>query len=151
MARTFNCGIGMAVISSPDQADKATAILTKRRRKSFPHRRGRTTTFRRSGHSRQHLQSLAMLKIAVLISGRGSNLKSLIDACATPGFPAQITCVIANKADARGLDFARAAKFLPLSFHIANTQPARASNKRSTAASTNIRCNWSASPDSCAF
>jgi phosphoribosylformylglycinamidine cyclo-ligase len=29
MARTFNCGIGMAVIVSPDQADKASAILTE--------------------------------------------------------------------------------------------------------------------------
>jgi phosphoribosylglycinamide formyltransferase-1 len=49
------------------------------------------------------------LKIAVLISGRGSNLQSLIAACATPGFPAQIACVISNKADAKGLDHARAA------------------------------------------
>jgi phosphoribosylglycinamide formyltransferase-1 len=30
-------------------------------------------------------------------------------ACATPGFPAQIACVISNKADAKGLDHARAA------------------------------------------
>ena len=29
MARTFNCGIGMAVVTAPDQADKATSILTK--------------------------------------------------------------------------------------------------------------------------
>ena len=29
MARTFNCGIGMAVIVAADQADKATEILTK--------------------------------------------------------------------------------------------------------------------------
>lgn len=50
-----------------------------------------------------------MLKIAVLISGRGSNLRSLIEACASPGFPAQIACVISNKADAKGLDYAREA------------------------------------------
>ena len=35
MARTFNCGIGMAVITSSDQADKATAILTKHGEKVF--------------------------------------------------------------------------------------------------------------------
>ena len=29
MARTFNCGIGMAVIASPTQADDAQAILSK--------------------------------------------------------------------------------------------------------------------------
>jgi len=47
-----------------------------------------------------------MLKVGVLISGRGSNLASLIAACAAPGFPAQIVCVISNKADAKGLDHA---------------------------------------------
>jgi phosphoribosylglycinamide formyltransferase-1 len=50
-----------------------------------------------------------MLKVGVLISGRGSNLQSLLTACALPGFPAQIACVISNKGDAKGLDHARAA------------------------------------------
>jgi phosphoribosylglycinamide formyltransferase 1 len=49
------------------------------------------------------------LKTAVLISGRGSNLKSLIDACAKADFPAQIVLVISNIADAGGLSVARAA------------------------------------------
>ena len=44
------------------------------------------------------------LDIAVLISGRGSNLQALIDACARPDFPARIVCVISNTADAGGLD-----------------------------------------------
>jgi phosphoribosylglycinamide formyltransferase-1 len=43
------------------------------------------------------------LKVAVLISGRGSNLQSLIAACAAPGFPAEIELVISNRADALGL------------------------------------------------
>jgi len=42
-------------------------------------------------------------KAAVLISGSGSNLQALIDACAKPDFPAKITLVISNKADAYGL------------------------------------------------
>jgi phosphoribosylglycinamide formyltransferase 1 len=42
-------------------------------------------------------------KIAVLISGNGSNLQALIDACAAPDFPAEIALVISNKADAYGL------------------------------------------------
>jgi phosphoribosylglycinamide formyltransferase-1 len=45
----------------------------------------------------------APLRLAVLISGRGSNLQSLIDACADPAFPARIAVVISNKADAYGL------------------------------------------------
>lgn len=35
-------------------------------------------------------------KIGVLVSGRGSNLQALIDACAQPGFPAEIVLVISN-------------------------------------------------------
>jgi phosphoribosylglycinamide formyltransferase-1 len=49
-----------------------------------------------------------MLRVGVLISGRGSNLQSLMAACDTPNFPAEIVCVISNKADAKGLDYARA-------------------------------------------
>ena len=48
------------------------------------------------------------LKVGVLISGRGSNLQALIDACSSPDFPAQIALVISNVADAGGL--ARAAE-----------------------------------------
>ncbi|MDH5489856.1 MAG: phosphoribosylglycinamide formyltransferase [Rhodospirillaceae bacterium] len=43
------------------------------------------------------------MKIAVLISGRGSNLQSLIDACSDDDFPVDISLVISNKADALGL------------------------------------------------
>ncbi|MFZ3035101.1 MAG: phosphoribosylglycinamide formyltransferase [Parvibaculum sp.] len=47
------------------------------------------------------------MKVGVLISGRGSNLKALIDACAKPDFPAEIVLVISNKADAGGLQIAK--------------------------------------------
>jgi phosphoribosylglycinamide formyltransferase-1 len=46
------------------------------------------------------------MKVGILISGRGSNLKALIDACAQPDFPAEIALVISNKADAGGLKIA---------------------------------------------
>jgi phosphoribosylglycinamide formyltransferase-1 len=52
---------------------------------------------------------MARLKLGVLISGRGSNLQALIDACAAPDFPAEIALVIANKADVAGLDRAKTA------------------------------------------
>ena len=51
---------------------------------------------------------MAKLKLAVLISGRGTNLQALIDACADAAFPAEIVLVISNEADAKGLDRARA-------------------------------------------
>lgn len=50
-----------------------------------------------------------MLKLGVLISGRGSNLQALIDACATEDFPAKIELVISNKPGAYGLERAKAA------------------------------------------
>lgn len=47
--------------------------------------------------------------VAVLISGRGSNMQSLVRACAAPDYPAQIVLVLSNRADAAGLGFAREA------------------------------------------
>ncbi len=46
---------------------------------------------------------MARLKIGVLISGRGSNLQALVDACAKPEFPAEIKLVISNRPAAAGL------------------------------------------------
>ncbi len=46
-------------------------------------------------------------RVGVLISGRGSNLASLIEAAHEPDFPAEIALVISNKANALGLDRAR--------------------------------------------
>jgi phosphoribosylglycinamide formyltransferase-1 len=48
-------------------------------------------------------------RVGVLISGRGSNLQSLIEACQDPDFPAEIVAVISNRANALGLERARAA------------------------------------------
>ncbi|MBS1029959.1 phosphoribosylglycinamide formyltransferase [Gluconobacter cerinus] len=49
------------------------------------------------------------MPIAVLISGRGSNMRALIEACERPDFPARIVLVLSNKPDAAGLEVARAA------------------------------------------
>ncbi len=49
------------------------------------------------------------LKLAVLISGRGSNLQSLIDACQSPDFPAEISVVLSNVPDVMGLERAKKA------------------------------------------
>lgn len=46
----------------------------------------------------------AKLKLGVLISGRGSNLQALIDASASPDYPAEIALVISNVPDAKGLE-----------------------------------------------
>lgn len=48
-------------------------------------------------------------RVAILISGRGSNMSALIDAAEATDFPATIAVVISNKADAGGLERAREA------------------------------------------
>jgi phosphoribosylglycinamide formyltransferase-1 len=42
-------------------------------------------------------------RVGVLISGRGSNLEALIEACKAPDYPAKIVLVISNVPDAQGL------------------------------------------------
>jgi phosphoribosylglycinamide formyltransferase-1 len=51
----------------------------------------------------------ARVKVGVLISGRGSNMAALIDAARAKNYPAEIALVASNKADAPGLEKARAA------------------------------------------
>ena len=46
-------------------------------------------------------------RVAILISGRGSNMEALIKAAQVPGFPAEIALVLSNKPDAPGLEIAR--------------------------------------------
>ena len=52
------------------------------------------------------------LRIAVLISGRGSNLQALMSACQDLTYPAEIVAVISNEPEARGIKFAADASLL---------------------------------------
>jgi phosphoribosylglycinamide formyltransferase-1 len=52
---------------------------------------------------------MAKLRVGILISGRGSNMAALIEAAKAADYPAEIACVISNKADAGGLAIAAAA------------------------------------------
>jgi phosphoribosylglycinamide formyltransferase 1 len=46
-------------------------------------------------------------RVAILISGRGSNMAALIEAARATDYPAEIVVVISNRADAGGLEKAR--------------------------------------------
>jgi len=46
-------------------------------------------------------------RVAILISGRGSNMKSLVEAARAPDFPAEIALVLSNRPDAGGLVWAQ--------------------------------------------
>ena len=48
-------------------------------------------------------------RVGVLISGRGSNMSALIEACKKPSYPAEIILVISNRSEAAGLDIAAVA------------------------------------------
>ena len=49
-----------------------------------------------------------MKRIVILISGRGSNMEAIVEACARERWPAQVAAVISNRADAGGLAYAAA-------------------------------------------
>jgi phosphoribosylglycinamide formyltransferase 1 len=48
-------------------------------------------------------------RVAILISGRGSNMAALIEAAKAPDYPAEIALVLSNVPDAAGLERAREA------------------------------------------
>jgi len=48
----------------------------------------------------------AMKNIVILISGRGSNMQSIVRAAQSERWPARIAAIVSNKADAGGLAFA---------------------------------------------
>ena len=52
---------------------------------------------------------MSRVRVAVLISGSGSNLQAILDAAAAPDYPAEVALVLSNKADAFGLERARRA------------------------------------------
>jgi phosphoribosylglycinamide formyltransferase-1 len=51
---------------------------------------------------------MARKRVAILISGRGSNMTALIEAAKDPAYPAEIVLVLSNRPDAAGLARARA-------------------------------------------
>lgn len=48
-------------------------------------------------------------RVGILISGRGSNMRALVEAARVADYPAEIALVISSRADAEGLAFARGA------------------------------------------
>ncbi len=46
-------------------------------------------------------------KVAILISGRGSNMQAIVKACKDSDFPAEVVLVLSNKSEAEGLKFAQ--------------------------------------------
>ena len=53
---------------------------------------------------------MARKRVAILISGRGTNMAALIEAARDPSYPAEIALVISNIPSAKGLQIAQAAE-----------------------------------------
>ncbi len=51
--------------------------------------------------------ALKKLKLAIFISGRGSNMLSILEACKDDAYPAEIVLVLTNRPDAKGIDIAK--------------------------------------------
>jgi phosphoribosylglycinamide formyltransferase-1 len=49
---------------------------------------------------------MAKTKLGILISGRGSNMQSIVRACRAGDVPAEVAVVVSNRADAAGLEWA---------------------------------------------
>jgi phosphoribosylglycinamide formyltransferase-1 len=50
---------------------------------------------------------MGRLRLGILLSGRGSNMAAIADACAAPDYPATVALALSDRADAPGLDLAR--------------------------------------------
>ena len=49
---------------------------------------------------------MALTKLGILISGTGSNMRSIVTACESGGVPAEVAIVVSNRGDAPGLRWA---------------------------------------------
>ena len=89
-------------------------------------------------------------RVGVLISGRGSNLQALINACKKRDYPAEIVLVISNVPQAQG-SAARGSSAHPHAHHRPQGLPHRAkpSTLRSTRRSTRPASSFSATRASC--
>ena len=62
------------------------------------------------------MSALTACRLVVLVSGHGSNLQAILDACASGELPGQVAAVISNKGEAYGLERARLAG-IPAIYH----------------------------------
>src|SRR6478609_1940607 len=81
-------------------------------------------------------------RVAVLISGRGSNMAALIEAAKAKDYPAEIALVVSNRPEAGGLLVARAAGIATETVdHTKSNQFSRSTRSRSFALPVSCGCS----------
>ncbi|EDQ90040.1 uncharacterized protein MONBRDRAFT_21490 [Monosiga brevicollis MX1] len=102
MSRTFNCGLGMVIVVDAAHVAEIQELLPEVMIIGSVEARGAEPVVVRE-------TCVTMRKrVAVLISGTGTNLQALIDASSNEDFPAEIALVISNKPGVKGLERASA-------------------------------------------
>uniref|UniRef100_F6UW37 Trifunctional purine biosynthetic protein adenosine-3 n=1 Tax=Equus caballus TaxID=9796 RepID=F6UW37_HORSE len=130
MARTFNCGIGAALIVSKDVTKQVLRDIQQHKEEAWvigsvvacsegsPRVKVKhlietmqiNVSMLANGALKNHFSvQPKKARVAVLISGTGSNLQALIDSTREPSSSAHIVVVISNKAAVAGLDKAERA------------------------------------------
>ncbi|XP_030887261.1 trifunctional purine biosynthetic protein adenosine-3 [Leptonychotes weddellii] len=130
MVRTFNCGIGAALMVSKDLTEQILRDIKQHKEEAWvigkvvacPEGSPRVKvknlietmqindSVLKDGTLKNHFSvQPKKARVAVLISGTGSNLQALIDSTREPGSCAHIVVVISNKAAVAGLDKAERA------------------------------------------
>ncbi|KAF1748160.1 hypothetical protein GCK72_024627 [Caenorhabditis remanei] len=115
MIRTFNCGIGMILVVAKDKFMEVNTRLTELAEPFFEigHVEKRTTgqairflneakLFHRDTYKTQRKR----VKVAILISGTGTNMQKLIERSKTPDSNCEVVVVVSNKKSAGGLKIA---------------------------------------------
>ncbi|XP_069886704.1 trifunctional purine biosynthetic protein adenosine-3 [Dipodomys merriami] len=130
MARTFNCGVGAALVVSKNQTEQILTAIHQRQEEAWvignvvacpegsPQVKVKNLietmningSLLVNGSRKNHLPTQPKkARVAVLISGTGSNLQALIDSTLDPKSSAHIVVVISNKAQVAGLSKAERA------------------------------------------
>ena len=98
------------------------------------------------------MKRMGKKRVAVLISGRGSNMTALIEAARANDYPAEIALVVSNRPEAAGLSRAREAGVATaIVDHRPFGETARRSSARLTQSFGRSGSIWCAWPDLCGF
>uniref|UniRef100_F1KUN6 Trifunctional purine biosynthetic protein adenosine-3 n=1 Tax=Ascaris suum TaxID=6253 RepID=F1KUN6_ASCSU len=118
MMRTFNCGVGMVLVTMKENVDAVMRLLNEHDEQSFVI--GRTqkrskgedqvelVNLHKCFHGKYSSSSARKINVAILISGTGSNMVRLIESSLKPMSSCRIAVVISNVPSAKGIETARA-------------------------------------------